>query len=96
MKKVYYPMETFNEDTQGFYKEFEVADDFPQVADFVYTQPDESIKYPVFNTQLGRWEEDKGKVIADLTQQITDLQEAVATDFETGVVENGEDLPSAN
>lgn len=90
MKKIYY----INEG--GTFKEFEVADDFPQVADFVYTQPDESIKYPVFNTQLGRWEEDKGKVIADLTQQITDLQEAVATNFETGVVENGEDLPSAN
>lgn len=88
MKKIYY----INEG--GTFKEFEVADDFPQVADFVYTQPDESIEYPVFNTQLGRWEEDKDKVIADLTQQITDLQEVVATNFETEVTEDGEDLSS--
>lgn len=90
MKKIYYI------DEGGTFKEFEVADDFPQVADFVYTQPDESIEYPVFNTQLGRWEEDKDKVIAELTQQITDLQEVVATNFETEVAEDGEDLSSTD
>lgn len=90
MKKIYYISEG------GTFKEFEVADDFPQVPDFVYTQPDENIKYPVFNKQLGRWEEDKDKVIVDLIQQITDLQETVVNDFETEVSENGKDLPSVN
>lgn len=66
MKKVYYPTETFNEDTQGFYKEFEVADDFPTLYELVEVGPSEDLKYPRFNRQTGKWETDNAKMIADL------------------------------
>lgn len=66
MKKVYYPMETFDEDTQGFYKEFEVADDFPTLYELVEVGPSENLKYPRFNRQTGKWETDNAKLIEDL------------------------------
>lgn len=66
MKKVYYPMETFNEETQGFYKMFEVADDFPTLYELVEAEPSEDLKYPRFNRQTGKWETDNAKLIEDL------------------------------
>lgn len=66
MKKVYYPTETFNGETQGFYKEFEVADDFPTLYELVEVGPSEDLKYPRFNSQTGKWESDNAKMIADL------------------------------
>lgn len=66
MKKVYYPTETFNEDTQGFYKTFEVADDFPTLYELVEVGPSENLKYPRFNSQTGKWETDNAKMIEDL------------------------------
>lgn len=87
--KIYYPTQDFNEDTKGYYREYDVADDFPKVADFIYTSPSPEIKYPKFNRSIGEWESDKDKLIADLTQQVTDLQTALVSGFESGVVENG-------
>lgn len=89
MKKIYYPTQEFNENTKGYYREYDVADDFPKVADFIYTSPSPEIKYPKFNRSTGQWESDKDKLIADLTQQVTDLQTALVADFESEVVENG-------
>lgn len=66
MKKVYYPTEIFNETTQGFYKEFEVADDFPTLYELVEVGPSENLKYPRFNRQTGKWETDSAKLIEDL------------------------------
>lgn len=66
MKKVYYPIETYNENTQGFYKEFEVADDFPTLYELVEVGPAEDLKYPRFNRQTGKWETDNAKLIEDL------------------------------
>ena len=66
MKKIYYPTETFNETTQGFYKEFEVADDFPTLYELVEIGPSEYLKYPRFNSQTGKWETDNAKMIEDL------------------------------
>lgn len=81
MKKVYYPMETFDEDTQGFYKEFEVADDFPTSYELVEVGPSEGLKYPRFNSQTGKWEPDNAKLIEDLMvkqdEQGTALLEAI-------------------
>lgn len=81
MKKVYYPTETFNETTQGFYKEFEVADDFPTLYELVEVGPSEDLKYPRFNPQTGKWETDNAKMIADLMtkqdEQGTALLEAI-------------------
>lgn len=66
MKKIYYPIETYNENTQGFYKEFEVADDFPTLYELVEVGPSENLKYPKFNRQTGKWETDNAKLIEDL------------------------------
>lgn len=81
MKKVYYPMETFNETTQGFYKMFEVADDFPTLYELVEAEPSEDLKYPRFNSQTGKWETDNAKMIEDLMtkqgEQGTALLEAI-------------------
>lgn len=66
MKKVYYPTETFNETTQGFYKEFEVVPDFPTLYELVEVGPSENLKYPRFNRQTGKWETDNAKLIEDL------------------------------
>lgn len=66
MKKVYYPIETYNENTKGFYKEFEVADDFPTLYELVEVGPSEDLKYPRFNRQTGKWETDNAKLIEDL------------------------------
>lgn len=66
MKKVYYPTETFNEDTQGFYKIFEVSDDFPTLYELFEVGPSENLKYPRFNRQTGQWETDSAKLIEDL------------------------------
>ena len=103
MKKVYYPTETYNENSKGFYKEFEVADDFPTLYELVEVGPSEDLKYPRFNRQTGKWETDNAKLIEDLratinaqSTQITDLQTALVANFETEVTDNGENLPSAN
>lgn len=81
MKKVYYPIETFNEDTQGFYKEFEVADDFPTLYELVEAEPSEDLKYPRFNSQTGKWETDNAKMFEDLMskqdEQGTAMLEAI-------------------
>lgn len=81
MKKVYYPTETFNETTQGFYKEFDVADDFPTLYELVEVGPSENLKYPRFNSQTGKWETDNAKMIEDLMtkqdEQGTALLEAI-------------------
>ena len=81
MKKVYYPTETFNEDTQGFYKTFEVAGDFPTLYELVEAEPSEDLKYPRFNSQTGKWETDNAKMIEDLMtkqdEQGTALLEAI-------------------
>ena len=66
MKKVYYPTETFNETSRGFYKIFEVADDFPTLYELVEVGPSEDLKYPRFNRQTGKWETDNAKLIEDL------------------------------
>lgn len=66
MKKLYYPTEAYNEDTQGFYKTFEVADDFPTLYELVEVGPVENLKYPRFNRQTGKWETDSTKLIEDL------------------------------
>lgn len=66
MKKVYYPTETFNEDTKGFYKVFEVSSDFPTLYELVEVGPSEDLKYPRFNRQTGQWETDSTKLIEDL------------------------------
>lgn len=81
MKKVYYPTEKYNENTQGFYKEFEVADDFPTLYELVEVGPSEDLKYPRFNSQTGKWETDNAKMIEDLMakqdEQGTALLEAI-------------------
>lgn len=66
MKNAYYPTETFNETTQGFYKIFEVSDDFPTLYELVEVGPSENLKYPRFNRQTGQWETDSAKLIEDL------------------------------
>lgn len=66
MKKVYYPTEIYNENTQGFYKIFEVADDFPTLYELVEVGPSEDLKYPRFNRQTGKWEPDFEKVTKEI------------------------------
>ena len=94
MKKIYYPIETYNENTQGFYKEFEVADDFPTLYEVVEVGPSEDLKYPRFNSQTGKWETDNTKMIEDLmTKQ--DEQGAAMLEAINSII-GGESNVSAN
>ena len=94
MKKIYYPTEIYNEDTQGFYKTFEVADDFPTLYELVEVGPSEDLKYPRFNRQTGQWETDNAKLIADLMAK-QDMQGAAILEAINSMI-GGESNVSAN
>lgn len=94
MKKVYYPTETFNEDTQGFYKTFEVSNGFPTLYELVEVKPAEDLKYPKFNRQTGKWETDSTKLIEDLMAK-QDEQGAAMLEAINSVI-GGESNVSAN
>ena len=101
--KVYYPIQEYNSETEGFYNEYIVPNNFPKVADLIYTAPDENLKYPRWNYTHGCWESDYDKLIEELrttinaqSAQITDLQTAMVADFESEVTSDGEDLSSIN
>ena len=62
MKNIYFIKEG------GKFDKFEVPENFPELPQFVYSEPDESIKHPVWNSELGRWEEDKDILISELQE----------------------------
>lgn len=85
MKNIYFIKEN------GTFDKFEVADNFPDLPQFVSIEPDERFKYPIFNSATGRWEENTTELIDNLkakideqASQITELQETMVASFEGG------------
>lgn len=62
MKNIYFIKEG------GKFDKFEVPDNFPELPQFVYTDPSAEIAHPVWNSELGRWEEDKDILINELQE----------------------------
>lgn len=52
----------------GKFDKFEVPNNFPELPQFVYTDPSAEIAHPVWNSELGRWEEDKDILINELQE----------------------------
>lgn len=69
MKNIYFIKEG------GKFDKFEVPDNFPELPQFVHTDPSAEIAHPVWNHELGRWEEDKDILISELqtAKQETEL-----------------------
>lgn len=69
MKNIYFIKEG------GKFDKFEVPDNFPELPQFVYAEPSAEIAHPVWNSELGRWEEDKDILISELqtAKKETDL-----------------------
>ena len=62
MKNIYFIKEG------GKFDKFEVPENFPELPQFVYTDPSAEIAHPVWNHELGRWEEDKDILISELQE----------------------------
>lgn len=69
---IYIPKTEF--ENGKWYDTFEVPDDMPLSSDWVITPPPENYKYPKFDYITMTWQEDKDRVLVELTKENTELK----------------------
>lgn len=91
--KVYLPINEYNEETKGFYKIYDLPDDFPKYYELVHVEPPEDMKYPRFNVQTGQWEPDFEKVTKEIMTKQDEQGSAMleALNSMMGAIAEGDD-----